>query len=178
MADVKEYPQRKGRASRMVRVAGAWTRVIVIIPVIGLLLAAVTLVVVGGIDTIKVVTGVLGVGTEPLSLKEVLVAFIEIADLFLLSIVLYIISLGLYELFIDASLPLPAWLQFNDLDDLKNRLVSVVIVVLAVLFLGKAIEIKEYLDLLYIGGSTGFVILALAIYLRGSHGAPEGDGHE
>lgn len=178
MAEATKEPQGKGSLSRAARIAGAWTRIIVVIPVIGLLFAAVTLVVVGGIDTVKVMMGALGIGGEQLPLKEVLVAFIELADLFLLSVVLYIISLGLYELFIDANLPMPAWLQFNDLDDLKNRLVSVVIVVLAVLFLGKAIEVKEYSDLLYIGGSTGFVIFALAFYLKGSHGSSGGSGHE
>lgn len=176
MAESKQGSGDKGAFSASMRVVGAWTRIVIIIPVIGLLAAAVTLVVLGGIDTAVLIGRVAGVGGEALSLKEALVGFIELADLFLLSVVLYIISLGLYELFIDSNLPLPAWLQFNDLDDLKHRLVSVVIVVLAVLFLGKAIEVKDYKDLMYIGGSAGFVILALAYYLKGSHGPSDG-GH-
>lgn len=48
------------------------------------------------------------------------------------------IGLGLYRLFVDPELPLPAWLKIRDLDDLKNNLVSSVIAVLSVLFLREA----------------------------------------
>lgn len=50
-----------------------------------------------------------------------------------------IISLGLYSLFSDDTLPLPRWLEVHSLDDLKGNLVSLVIAVLAVLFLRAAI---------------------------------------
>ena len=39
------------------------------------------------------------------------VELIEITDMILLGMVLYIVSLGLYQLFIDPSLPVPRWLE-------------------------------------------------------------------
>ncbi len=60
---------------------------------------------------------------------------VEAVDAFLIAIAVYIISIGLYSLFIDDKLPLPKWLEVHNLEDLKGNLVSVVIAVLAVLFL-------------------------------------------
>ncbi|MGZ3630061.1 MAG: YqhA family protein [Ktedonobacteraceae bacterium] len=57
---------------------------------------------------------------------------VELIDLFLLSTILYIVSLGLFRLFIDATLPLPGWLEIHDLNDLKERILGVIIVLLAI----------------------------------------------
>ena len=110
------------------RVAGL-SRFIVVAPVIGLFVAAVALTALASIDVVRIILEVL---QRESSLKLTLVAFIEVADVYLLSIVLYIISLGLYELFIDENVALPRWLQIHTLEDLKEKLVSVVVVVLAV----------------------------------------------
>jgi uncharacterized membrane protein YqhA len=75
----------------------------------------------------------------------------------------------LFELFIESDLRLPAWLRFNDLDDLKNRLVGVIAVVLAVLFLGKAIQIKASQDLFWMGAGTSLMIASLAYFLKSGH---------
>jgi uncharacterized membrane protein YqhA len=64
---------------------------------------------------------------------------VEIIDLFLLGTVLYIIALGLYELFIDRTLPMPYWLHISSLDDLKERLLGTVMVMLGVSFLGDVV---------------------------------------
>lgn len=166
--DPSEHARRGFRAT-----APAVTRFLLIIPVIALLIGAATLSVVGGVETFKTVMHVVqGEYGE----KEALVAFIELADLFLLGVVLYIISIGLYELFIDDKLALPKWLEFHDIDDLKHRLASVVVVVLAVMFLGSSIQTKEPMDILLRGAGTGLVILPLAYFLKGSHGSG-GDGH-
>src|SRR5215211_5056588 len=50
------------------------------------------------------------------------VDLIEITDIILLGTVLYIVALGLYQLFIDQSLALPRWLKVNDLTDLKREI--------------------------------------------------------
>src|SRR3954454_16348196 len=42
------------------------------------------------------------------------VELIEITDIILLGTVLYIVALGLYQLFIDHNLVLPHWLKVND----------------------------------------------------------------
>ena len=43
------------------------------------------------------------------------VELIEITDIILLGTVLYIVSLGLYQLFIDQTLAVPRWLAVDDL---------------------------------------------------------------
>jgi len=67
------------------------------------------------------------------AMKGAMAVAVEIIDLFLVATVFYIISLGLYELFI-AKAPLPGWLKVCDLDDLKEKLLGLVVIALAVLF--------------------------------------------
>lgn len=142
------------------RIVG-WTRFIVILPVIGLFASAITLVIRASIDMARVVLGVI---TFQLTTKQALVKFIEEADIYLLSIVLYIMALGLFELFIDDRLPMPEWLVFRHLDDLKEKLISVVVVVMGVYFLGKVIEGLPPLELLYAGAGIAVVIAALGYF--------------
>lgn len=151
----------RGGGGPALRVAG-WTRYIVAVPVVGLFASSVALVLMGAARTVAVITEALG---GHVSQKATVVEFIEVADVFLLATVLYIISLGLFELFIDDRLPLPGWLEIHDLDDLKEKLVGVVVVVLGVSFLGKTIEVESYLDLLYLGGSIAAVIASLTYFL-------------
>jgi len=72
------------------------------------------------------------------SMKLLMASSIEIIDLFLVATVFYIVALGLYELFI-AKAPLPGWLKICDLDDLKTKLLGLVIIALSVLILGEAL---------------------------------------
>jgi len=97
--------------------------------------------------------------------KTLAVALIEAIDVFLIAIVAYIIGLGLYALFVDDTLPLPRWLEVHDLDDLKGHLVSVVIAVLAVLFLREAVARAGDLDLLRLGAALALMIAALTFFL-------------
>ena len=71
----------------------------------------------------------------------------------------------LYELFIDADVKLPAKLEINSFDDLKSNLVTVVIAVLAVTFLGYVVSWDGQQDLLRFGLPVTLVIVALNFYL-------------
>ncbi len=93
------------------------------------------------------------------------VELIEITDVILLGTVLYIVSLGLYQLFIDRSLPLPAWLKVNDLTDLKRDLIGVVVVLLGVSFLGEVVDWDQGVNLLPLGAAIALVIAALGFIL-------------
>ncbi len=75
-------------------------------------------------------------------------------------------SLGLYELFIDSHLPLPEWLIVRSLEDLKEKLLGVVVVVLAIFFLGRVIEAENAIDLLYLGVGIAAVIASLAYFAK------------
>ena len=93
------------------------------------------------------------------------VDLIEITDIILLGTVLYIVALGLYQLFIDQTLPLPAWLKVNDLTDLKRDLIGVVVVLLGVSFLGEVVNWEGEKDLLPLGAAIALVVGALGFIL-------------
>jgi uncharacterized membrane protein YqhA len=59
-------------------------------------------------------------------------------DLFLLGTILLITSVGFYQLFIEPDKEVPEWLVVTDLEQLKFNLLAVIVVMLAILFLGEA----------------------------------------
>jgi uncharacterized membrane protein YqhA len=79
--------------------------------------------------------------------------------------VLYIVALGLYQLFIDHNLPLPRWLKVNDLTDLKRDLIGVVVVLLGVSFLGEVVNWEGDNNVLPLGAAVALVIAALGFIL-------------
>ncbi len=146
-----------------------YTRFVIMIPVLGLFASAVTLTVMAAIETARVIGHAV---TGELVKKDAVLDFIELADIFLLATVLYIMSLGLYELFIDDSIPLPDWLSIHSLDDLKNKLVGVIAVVLAVSFLGSVIKGIDPQALMHQGLGIAAVVAAMGYFLgSGKKGA-------
>lgn len=105
---------------------------------------------------------------------------VEIIDGYLLATVLLIFALGLYELFInkikvaDDTKVAGSVLVINSLDDLKNRLAKVILMILIVKFFEHAISMhyENSLSLLYLAG--GIALVGLALYL--TH-ASEGSQH-
>lgn len=146
----------------------SYSRFIVVIPVIGLFVSALTLVVLAGASVVSSITQVV---SGDLDKKGALVEFIEIADVFLLATVLYVMALGLYELFVDDQLPVPSWLKIRTLDDLKEKLVGVVVVVMAVFFLGLVVGGSDSATVFEVGVGIGAVTLGLGYFLgnKGSH---------
>lgn len=144
-----------------------YSRFLIAIPVLGLLAGAVTLTGLAAVETVGVISHVV---TGAIHEKDAVLDFIELADVFLLATVLYIMALGLYELFIDDTIPLPTWLQIHSLDDLKSKLVGVIAVVLAVSFLGAVIKGMEPTSLMYEGVGIAAVVAAMGYFLgRGGH---------
>jgi uncharacterized membrane protein YqhA len=96
-------------------------------------------------------------------------------DLFLIGSTALISAIGFYELFIgDIRVGgrdlLPGWLAMHDLNDLKSRVVSMIVLVLVVTFAEEAVSSPKALDLLEFGGGTTVVIIALTVFLRwGNH---------
>ena len=105
--------------------------------------------------------------------KIVAASSVELIDLFLLSTILYIVSLGLYKLFIDGTLPLPSWLVITDLNDLKERILGVIMVLLAITFLGYLVEwhFGDY-SIAAVGVAVALVLFAVGYSL--SRGALSG----
>jgi uncharacterized membrane protein YqhA len=111
--------------------------------------------------------------------KHLAVELIEMTDFFLLGMVLYVVGVGMYQLFIDANIPVPAWMQVDSLSDLKSQLINVIVVVLAVSFLAEAVSWTSDRSILYFGVSIAVVIIAMAGYNLMHHQMLHGrdDGH-
>ncbi len=151
----------------MLRRILASSRYLIIIAVLATFLAAVALLIYGSLTVLHVIYAmVVSSQFTTTEAKHISVEFIEIIDLFLLSPVLYIVSLGLYELFIDERIVMPRWLVITDLDDLKGKLLGVITVLLAVTFLGDVVTWDGSESILWLGLATGLVLLALG-YLLG-----------
>lgn len=123
---------------------------------------------------------------------ETITHVVEVVDGYLLGTVMLIFALGLYELFISdideakGSKASSNMLVIENLDDLKQRLAKVIIMILIVTIFELALKLKvgDTLDLLYLAGAVA--LIGLALYLThasdGRHGAeaPEtahGKGH-
>jgi uncharacterized membrane protein YqhA len=157
----------------MLRHLLSYSRFAVLIPVIGALIAAVGLLLYEAAILLKAAwAAAWQFASSAKDAKALAVGLVEAVDIFLIAIAMYIISLGLYVLFVDDTLALPKWLEIRNLDDLKRNLVSVVIVVLAVLFLREALTRPAGYDLLAFGGGLALVIGSLTFYLG------KGDGNK
>jgi uncharacterized membrane protein YqhA len=139
------------------------SRFIAAVPAVGLFICAVALSIATFVDVCEMV-GKLIDGS--IDLSNVAIECVEYADLFLLAVALYILSLGLVCLFVTDKLVLPFWLEFHDFDDLKERLASVICIMLGVYFLGYILEGHSGLDVLWLGLGSAIVIVALGFFVR------------
>jgi uncharacterized membrane protein YqhA len=150
----------------MVKDVLASSRFFIALAVLGAFVSSVVLLLAGVIAVVEVAwDAIRHPATDLAEAKQLAVDFIQLIDVFLLGTVLYIIALGLYELFVDQDLPMPTWLRIRDFDDLKDKLIGVIIVLLAVTFLGSAVTWQGGKDILYFGTAIGVVIVALAVVL-------------
>jgi uncharacterized membrane protein YqhA len=150
----------------MLRTLLASSRYLIIVAVLGSFIAAAVVLIYGGIEVLQLVGDTVRSGeVSSKGAKALTLAFIEVVDVFLLGTIFYIVALGLYELFIEEGVGLPPWLVIRDLDDLKNKLIGVVIVVLGVLFLGQVVTWDGQRDLLRFGVAIAIVIAALTYFL-------------
>jgi len=97
-------------------------------------------------------------------LKETIVEVLTAVDAILLGTVLLVIGYGLYELFIDADLDVPQWLRVYDLDDLKSKLIGVVVAIVAVVFVGVFVDSNRTSDVISYGVGAGALVVGLAIF--------------
>jgi uncharacterized membrane protein YqhA len=95
--------------------------------------------------------------------RYVAVTSLELIDLFLIGAVLLIIAIGLYQLFIDDQVDLPPSLIVHSLEELKERILGVVIVLLTIVFLGVAANWDGNVNILALGASVSLVICAIGV---------------
>jgi uncharacterized membrane protein YqhA len=96
--------------------------------------------------------------------KTLTVHAIEVIDHLLFAAVAYIMALGLYALFIDDKVPVPPWLEIHSLDDLKDKLLRVIVLAMAVLFLGQIVAWDGRAEIGALGGGIAAMIAALRYF--------------
>jgi uncharacterized membrane protein YqhA len=163
-AEERTEPLR--RASEQV-LEGA--RLAVGIPVVTLLVAALGAFVYGVayfVDSVRQIVD------HPFPIGRNIGLFIVLVDLFLVGVTLLIAAVGLFELFLASETSrsgrrlLPAWLVIRDLNDLKARVLSMIVLVSAVSFVDLVVDFRSGRDVLYLGTGVAVVILALTVFVR------------
>lgn len=137
------------------------TRYAVVVPALASIVGALLLMAQGSIEMILVVIDAL---SDKLSLKESIVNVLTAVDAILLGTVLLVIGYGIYELFIDAEIDVPTWLRVDDLDDLKSKLIGVVVAIIAVVFVGVFVDTNRVDDVLSYGLGAGGIVAGLALF--------------
>lgn len=148
----------------------AGTRYLVIVPIIGLALAASVLFVIGGFRLIALIVegvlrllGVIAVEAHGAEQIPVEVEIVEYVHTFLIGTVLYITAVGLYQLFIK-EIKFPEWLRIDSTEELETNLIGVTVVVLAVNFMGFVFT-RDAAVLLQYGAGIALPIAALALFV-------------
>ena len=137
------------------------TRYAVVVPAIASIIGALLLMAQGSIEMVTVV--IQSVTTHEY-IKETVVGVLTAVDAILLGTVLLVIGYGLYELFVDPELTVPDWLQVHDLDDLKSKLIGVVVAIIAVVFVGVFVDANRADEVVSYGLGAGALVAGLAIF--------------
>ena len=148
----------------------AGTRYFILVPILGLLFAAILFFVLGGIGLVGqllemlagFVRGVAHTGGEA-DQGVVIFEVVEYVHLFLVGTVLYITAVGFYQFFIQ-ELQFPRWLKIDSTEELETNLIGVTVVVLAVNFMG-AVFVGERDQLLQYGAGIALPIAALGLFV-------------
>jgi uncharacterized membrane protein YqhA len=151
------------------------SRYIVLLGVIFGALSAIVLFIAGSLEIFDVLYEYLQGAESHLSHEEILIAIIGAVDFYLIGLVLLIFSFGIYELFIselDIARMNDAYgsiLEVSNLDDLKNKIIKVIIMVLIVSFFQRILSMTftTSMDMLAMAVSIG--VICVGVYFLGRH---------
>lgn len=160
----RSRPASGPSASRTVARAFGFTRLIVELGVFSSFAFSLALFVAAIVQAYHTIGGAFGHLGEAGTTKELLIAAVEQTDTLLVGMALLIISLGLQALFVGQLHNVPAWLHVRTFDDLKQKLIGVVVTALAVNFFAVALEWRSGPDILAYGAAIAAVILAVGAY--------------
>ncbi len=148
-----------------------------LIPVIFLVLDAAASFVYGADILVRTLTEVIG---EPAHVGARLGRFLVVMDTFLVGVTLMILAFGFYELFVPTreqegqKFWLPGWLEMHDIEDLKARVVSMLILVAAITFVDRLVESQNDQEILFLGVGISIIIVALTAFLWFGRSKPPG----
>ena len=141
------------------------SKYLIFITVIALLCTTVLAVVWGVYETIVVFYSFI---TQYKSASSTIASLVQLMDIFLVTAVLYIFTVSLYELFI-GELDLPKWLVIHNFDELKTILSNLIILIGAVSFLKYFLERNDPASTFLYGLAFGIVAYILILYRRHDH---------
>jgi len=144
------------------------SRSVALIPVVVLTLAGAGAFVYGAALFVHSAAEIIG---HPFPVGDKIGLFLLVVDLFLVGATMLIAAIGFYELFVghasaDRQHGLPDWLVMRDLDDLKARVVSMLVMVAAASFVNAVVDFHGGHDILFLGSAVAVVIGALTLFLR------------
>lgn len=157
------------------------SRLVVLVPVVASLLVSFAMFYVSTLDVVDLLRRVTHYSPGGMDLaeaeklrSEIVAHVVEVVDGYLLATIMLIFALGLYELFVsridiaEGSEFASRLLLIRSLDDLKDRLAKVVLLILVVKFFEFALKLRfnTALELLWLG--LGVMFVAAALWL--SHG--------
>jgi uncharacterized membrane protein YqhA len=141
------------------------SRFVAMFAVLGTALSAVAVYVYGAAFVATTIwEAVTGGAPSEEGLKHLTIQLVESTDAFLLGTVLYIVSIGFFQLFLDSDVDIPGWMRITNLDQLKSKLVGVIVVLLSVTFLGRVSNWQSGSEIAYLGVAIAAVIVALGYF--------------
>jgi uncharacterized membrane protein YqhA len=166
--DQQEHPEQVKRPEEQNIVErtfenALWSsRLIVLLAVIFGALSSIVLFIAGALEVSRTFLSAITPASLEVNHSGLLVGIIGAVDLFLIATVLLIFSFGIYELFISkidvarGSEGYSTLLEISTLDDLKNKIIKVIIMVLIVSFFQRVLELQ-------INTSLDMLMMALSI---------------
>lgn len=156
------------------------SRIVTILPVIFGLVGAFVLFFIASYDVLKVIFFTyqyfFASGVEIDLHEDVVGLIIGAVDLYLMALVLFIFSFGVYELFISEieefkKTKQSKVLEVHSLDQLKDKLAKVIIMVLVVNFFQRVLQMKfaTPVDMAYLAGSILALCVGLYFLHKGGH---------
>ncbi len=150
--------------SRFGRLIGR-SRYVVLLAVVAVMLVSVSLFLLGTIGAVKSILsswGELAARGEAGSTEQI-VESLAVIGVMLRAVVFYLIGVGLYSLFI-APLNLTTALGVESLSDLETKVVSVVVVIMAVSFLQHFVRWEQPFETMQFGLTMAAVVAALVLF--------------
>jgi uncharacterized membrane protein YqhA len=167
-------PKNQSMFERVFETALWNTRYVVFLGVLFSIIAAISLFVIGSYEIVQAIAYHTPL-TDPDSYHEnLLVKIIGAIDLYLIGIVLMIFGFGIYELFISQidiarTNTMITILEIENLDELKNKIIKVIIMVLIVSFFERVLkmEFETPIEMLYF--AISIFSLSFGVYFIRKH---------
>ncbi len=151
-------------------------RFIVILGVIFGAISAIVLFVTGSLEIFHILVSFTEPSGHALTHEEILIDIIGAVDFYLIGLVLIIFTFGIYELFISeidiARIEggFGSILDISNLDDLKNKIIKVIIMVLIVTFFKRILSMEFTTSIDMLAMAVSICLICVGVYFLGRHG--------